>query len=299
MLTISVAHTQTQWFPWFWGCQIDTYVSVILFSLTALVGVRQDRWPTPSRAPFPGRNPEALFFLGLATWEVVPTSQSSTAWSYLHALKHLKSLWAPALTGVPSSKKDSSCLLFISHPRSSWSSGEAGVALTPGACEMTLEQAQMWPTTRGRQAHTLAQAQPLLLGRFQEVHLWTWVMANLQQGGEEHAIAACSHSLLAALVFRVAEPCKNSSKGDGGHKDAALFFWDPAWKVFFSVKLLDRLITLELSGKAGFVGLIWWLSQVFLTEGVGLTGQERQQRQAVGTFKHCGDKRGIKIDQIR
>lgn len=65
-----------------------------------------------------------------------------------------------------------------------------------------------------------------------------------------------SHSLLAALVFRVAEPCKNSSKGDGGHKDAALFFQDPAWKVFFSVKLLDRLITLELSGKAGFVGLI-------------------------------------------
>lgn len=65
-----------------------------------------------------------------------------------------------------------------------------------------------------------------------------------------------SHSLLAASVFRGAKPCENLSKGEGGHKDLSFFPWIWLGRYFFSIKLQDRLITLELSGKAGFVGLI-------------------------------------------
>jgi len=49
------------------------------------------------------------------------------------------------------------------------------------------------------------------------------LMANLRQGGEEHATAADLTAYLLPQSLGVAKPCENLSKRDGGHKDISFF----------------------------------------------------------------------------
>lgn len=99
----------------------------------------------------------------------------------------------------------------------------------------------------------------------------------------------------------VAKPCKNLPKGERGHKDIAFFSWTQLGRYFSPSHCRTGLLHWNYQAKLDLLVLSDGCPRFFLTEEVGLIGQERQQMQPVGTFKHCGDEHGIKaeIDQIR